>query len=192
MIAKPGGFTAKALATAMMLSGAVLYSTQPAAANPELDPTVFKCVRQGEGWATFAQRGNAVSTVPMIRWNTTEFGSDYTPENRCRIVSERLTKAVANNGGMLSNLDLTTGTLNDYPVVCFVTQNSSTSTCDNSNLLFTLNKQNASNPSQVLARLTNFRQGRASDSTIDENGGIALFISLETLVDRILPQDSGW
>jgi len=114
VITKLGRWTAQMLATGLTISGIVACSTQPAATNPELqpveemannpepvEPTTFKCDWRGGQWGTFAQRNNAVSTIPMISWNSREFGDNWKPERRCQTVSKRLTKAVANNGGML-------------------------------------------------------------------------------------------
>ena len=65
--------------------------------------TTFNCVRQPTGWATIAQRGNAISQSPLLTWNSAEFGTDWTPEQRCKTVSQRLTNAVAKNSGKLSS-----------------------------------------------------------------------------------------
>ncbi len=143
-----------------------------------------------DSWGTFAKRGNAISEFPMLAWNTTEFGSDYSPSKRCNIVSQRLTGAVADNGGKLSNLELTTGMLNDYPVVCFVSNRSSK--CRDSNLLFTLKQENAKNPKQVLAKMILFGKGKAGEDEIIDEENYPDFISLKELVDGHLPQDSGW
>lgn len=166
-----------------------LFSQETAVTPESHEPTSFNCMPSEGGWATFAQRGTAISTVPMIAWNTTEFGNDYTPDERCRIVSQRFTIAVADNGGKLSHLDLTTGMLNNYAVVCFVLNRSST--CNDSNLLFTLKQENAQNPRLVLAKLTNFGRGKAgSDVTVYEKEP-PQFISLEKLVNDTLPPDTG-
>jgi len=124
----------------------------------------------------------------MIAWNTTEFGNDYTPDERCRIVSQRFTIAMADNGGKLSHLDLTTGTLNNYAVVCFVLNRSST--CNDSNLLFTLKQENAQNPRLVLAKLTNFGRGQAGSYVTVYEKEPPQFISLEKLVNDTLPTDT--
>ncbi|MBO1348150.1 MAG: COP23 domain-containing protein [Hormoscilla sp. GUM202] len=164
VITKLGRWTTQMLATGLTISGIVACSTQPAATNPELqpveemannpepvEPTTFKCDWQGGQWGTFAQRSNAVSTTPMISWNSREFGDNWKPERRCETVSERFTKAVANNGGMLSSLYLTTGKMNNLTVVCFVKQKPGT--CNEDNLLFTLNKNNSKSPSEVHAQI---------------------------------------
>ncbi len=194
MTTKPSQFLAQALVTALILSGTVACSTQ-IASNPEQKPpeqtapspvvtTIFTCVKQPPGWATIAQRGNAVSQSSLISWNSLEFGPEWTPEKRCHIVSQRLTDAVANNGGSLGGLDLTTGSINTYTVVCLVTQEQKS--CDEKNLLFTLNKANAKNPAQVLVQLTNFATGLVSNKDFIERNRTPQYIPLETLVDRLL------
>ncbi|MGK7900967.1 MAG: COP23 domain-containing protein [Hormoscilla sp.] len=179
----------KVLATAITLSGIIACSPQEGQVTSSIS-TTFQCRPYKYSWGTFAKRGNAISEFPMIAWNTTEFGSDYTPEKRCNIVSQRLTRAVADNGGMLSNLELTTGMLHDYPVVCFVTNSSSK--CTDSNLLFTLKQENGKNPNKVLAKMTLFGRGKAGEDEIIDEEIYPEYISLQELVDRRLPQGSGW
>ncbi len=200
MTAKPGRFTARVLATAVTLSGIIACSTQETTNTPvSREPTTFKCMLYQNTWGTFAERGNAVSKDPMIVWNTIEFGDKYTPEERCDIVSKRFTDAVASNGGMLSNLDITTGTLKNYPVICFVTQTGSStsgsSPCNDRNLLFTLKKENADTIQkrrEILGRLTNFSQGKTGSGPVYEREKFPESIPLEILVNKILPQESGW
>jgi hypothetical protein len=154
-------------------------------------PTTFKCVKQATGWATIAQRGNVFSESPLLTWNSTEFGTEWTPEQRCQTVSQRLTDAVVKNGGRLRNLDLTTGKVdNGYTVVCMVTARQKS--CDRENMLFTLNKQNTQAPSEVLAKITNFAKGDASHSSVAESGNSPQFIPLETLVNRSLGKETGF
>ena len=70
----------------------VVASTTPPVA------TVFDCVKNesdsGDSkvvtFATFARRGERRSSAPLITWNSTEFGSEYPPEKRCGIVSQKL------------------------------------------------------------------------------------------------------
>jgi hypothetical protein len=110
-------------------------------------------------------------------------------------VSKRLTKVVAENGGRLETLDLTYGIVNvkngersgDYTVIC-VANRENKETCTESNMLVTLSPQNATDPSSVLATMTNFSQGvSGGKSTIRESALGQQFIPLESLVDKILP-----
>ena len=113
--------------------------------------TVFLCVRHVNGFATIAQRGDR-TTPPVITWNATL--GEYTPQQRCNIVSQRLTATVARNGGKLRNLQLTAGVVNNQAVICVV--NNVQPICNSSNMLFTLPPENAKIPGEVLAKLYNF------------------------------------
>jgi hypothetical protein len=146
--------------------------------------TTFECVEQSGTWATLAKRGNSVSISPLITWNTQEFGSDYTPEKRCEIVSGKLTQAVAQNGGTLGGLKLKHGKVDDgQTVVCVLTLGQSS--CNRDNMLFTLSQENANKPNKALSTITNFAQGKATNSTMDESR-FPSQIFLEQLVDPSL------
>jgi hypothetical protein len=120
----------------------------------------------------------------MILWKSTEFGREYTPWQRCQIVSNRLTQAVAQNGGRLSNLQLTTGIINNLPVVCYV---NGRGRCNSQNLLFTLDKRNAKNPGDALTRLINFAQDGSGPVTTFRTGtqsSAPQFVPFGDMVDR--------
>lgn len=159
--------TAPLLASTLVLTGTAAFANQVQARqvgnSGNGTTTTFQCVTSGRNFVTIARRGS-VTTDPMILWKSTEFGSEYTPWQRCQTVSKRLTKAVAENGGRLSNLQLTTGTINNLPVVCYV---NGRGRCTSQNLLFTLDKRNAKNPGEALAKLINFAQ--------DGGGPVAVF-----------------
>jgi hypothetical protein len=152
-----------------------------------VDSTIFPCIQKGNNWETIAQKGNKVSHSALLTWNTTEFGDKFTPEERCQIVSDKLTQAVINNGGRLGNLTLTYGPVNDLTVICVVPEKEVI--CNEKNMLFTLNQKNAQNPSQVLADITDFTQGE--DKTIAE-GGLPQYILLENLVDKHFKNNTVW
>lgn len=189
---KPARFDFRILAAALTLFSTVACSTQTSStANAEssgekaiaptkvTDPTTFSCVQQGGGWATLAKRGTLVSKVPLITWNTTEFGAEFTPEKRCQIVSQKLTDVVAQHGGLLGELQLTTGQVDDQTIVCVLTPDQKY--CDGNNQLFTLNKENAKDPSNALRKITSFSKGSADSSSIPESG---YSIPLQELVNR--------
>lgn len=121
--------------------------------QPENLTTTFECITEGRSFATIARRGDRV-TAPIILWRTNEFGREYTPQNRCRMVSDRLSRAVDENGGRLTNLQLTTGRVNGLPVICYT--NGGQYGCNSRNLLLTLDSRNASNPNAALDNLLNF------------------------------------
>ncbi len=155
------------------------------------ETTKFKCVQDKGNWVTIAQRGKVISATPLLTWNTMEFGDRWTPEKRCNIVSDRLNQAVAMNEGRLRDLDLTSGKVqNGYTVICAV--NLSQINCSLENMLLTLKRENAQNPSLVLFKIANFAEGKTERVTINENGGIPQYISLEALVDRSFGNNEGW
>lgn len=166
-----------ATATTVQARSAILIANQT---------TVFQCVGSNRSLATIAKRGNR-TTDPIILWQTTEFGSEFTPSQRCQAVSQRLTQAVANNGGSLSNLLLTTGTVNNLPVVCFV---NGRGRCNSGNILFTLDRKNANNPGAVLTRLVNFAENGAGQAVVSRTRPTGeseqQYVSLQDLVDRSL------
>ncbi|MBW4501611.1 MAG: COP23 domain-containing protein [Scytonema hyalinum WJT4-NPBG1] len=136
--------------TLLLTSELGLSQTQGA---PKTDATTFQCVRQGSGYATIAQRGNR-RTSPIITWNSTAFGPQYTPQKRCEAVSQRLTQAVASSGGRLSKLRITNGTLNSTPVICYITNKEEQ--CNSKNLLLTLNQSDRGKEEEILKQLMAF------------------------------------
>ena len=142
-------------------------------------PTIFKCVQQGNGWATIAKRGS-LTISPLITWDTKEFGEEFTPEQRCKKVSPKLTQFVADNGGKLGYLKLRFGPLNNQTVVCVV--NDGQKICDAENLLFTLNQKNSKNPQEVVNKIIRVGNGDATNVNIEENGK-SFSILLENLVE---------
>jgi len=180
-------FTAPLLASALVFAGTVALASQvqaaPASNSLNNTKTTFQCVTSGRNFVTIARRGN-VTTDPMILWKSTEFGREYTPWQRCQIVSNRLTKAVAQNGGRLSNLQLTTGIVNNLPVVCYV---NGRGRCNSQNLLFTLDKRNAKNPGDALTRLINFAQdggGPVTTFRTRTQSSAPQFVPFGDMVDR--------
>lgn len=152
--------------------------------------TTFICGRSGNDPATLVQVNNRTLRSPLIVWKTHYFGDEYTPEQRCQSVSQRLTQVVAQNGGRLSNLRLSVGSVYGLTVVCYL--NNATS-CNQDNILFTLKPQNARNAPGILSRLSNFGQfgGGASvneSSGLNNDGGS---ISLEDEVTQAEQMEGG-
>lgn len=185
---------AQVLLSVLAVSGTIATATTAEARPGTLvaanETTVFRCVGSGRNLATIAKRGNR-TTDPIFLWQTTEFGREFTPNQRCQTVSSRLTQAVANNGGSLSNLLLTTGTINNLPVVCFV---NGRGRCNSGNILFTLDRKNARNPGAVLARLVNFAENGAGEAVVSRTRPTGeaeqQYVSLQDLVDRSLNSGS--
>lgn len=141
-----------------------LSQTRRAVANP----TKFLCVSQGNGYATIAQRGNR-RTSPLITWTSNAFGSQYTPEKRCNMVSQRLTQAVVATGGRLNTLRMTHGTVGSAPVICYI--KNPEEECNSGNVLMTLNRNERGKEGEILKQLTNFSvKGTGSPLTRSADG----------------------
>jgi hypothetical protein len=115
--------------------------------------TTFHCIASGQGYATIAKRGERI-TAPVITWNSNEFGTQYTPHERCKIVSDRLSEVVAAKGGKLRNLQLTYGRVNSKPVICYV--GSRNEICNRKNILMTLRESDRGKERQILEQLVTF------------------------------------
>jgi Circadian oscillating protein COP23 len=116
-----------------------------------LPATTFACIKKGSDPVTVARRGDRV-TSPMITWKDQTWGK-YTPEKRCQIVSQRLTKAVASSG-KLSSLDMTYGNVNSIPVVCYITKKSEK--CNSENILFSLKSSERGQEKKIISELLDF------------------------------------
>lgn len=156
-------FPIPVLVATLAFSSAITFQNEVQAQPQKKMATVFRCVRSGQAYATIAQRGNERS-APMITWER-YVSAGYTPQQRCQIVSQKLTRAVAQNGGRLSNLLLTIGVVNGETVICYV---NSGARCGINNTLFTLSPEGAKDPGAVLANLLRFGQ-RGSYTVIREN-----------------------
>jgi hypothetical protein len=158
------------------------------ASNSSAMPTVLECTQDQGQWVTIAKRGNTISS-PLLIWQTAEFGDKYTPAERCKIVSERLTNFVTANGGRLQNLLLKTGTVNNQTVVCAVVKYDQT--CQEDNLVLTLNQDNSKSKDQVLASFENFAKGQKT-SPVYEQGNTAPMISVNVAMELPTNNDQGW
>ena len=126
-----------------------------------LSKTTFACVRVGGNPATIAIRGER-KTSPMIMWKDTSYGA-YTPQRRCEIVSQRLTRAVASRG-KLSSLNITYGILNSLPVICYITRKEEK--CNSENILFSLRSNEIGKEQEILDGLLNFSKIGKGDPTM--------------------------
>jgi hypothetical protein len=115
----------------------------------------FYCGQSKRVPTTMAQTSRGA--VPVIHWVST-LGENYTPEYRCKIVSEKFQTFY--NNGMLNYL--TTGTVNQQPVICAAQKENGP--C--SGVLFTL-KPN-SDPGRTLQRLLSIRD-RAPGAVLNES-----------------------
>jgi hypothetical protein len=156
------------------------------ASNTDSIPTLLKCTQENGQWVTIAKRGNFISD-PLLIWQTAEFGDRYTPGERCKIVSERLTTFVTANGGRLQNLLLKTGTVSNYTVVCAVIKYDQD--CREDNLVLTLNQDNSKSKDQVLATFETFAKGQ-NTPPIYEQGSTSPIISVNVSTLNINNKDN--
>lgn len=130
-----------------------------------LPRTTFACANQDKDYVTVARRGNR-QTPPMIIWKDTSFGAKYTPQARCQIVSQRLTKAVSSSG-KLNSLDMTHGIVNSTPVICYITRKGDK--CNSQNILFSLKASERGQEQKILAELLNFSKLGSGSPTVRGN-----------------------
>ena len=130
-----------------------------------LPRTTFACVNQNKDYVTVARRGDR-QTPPMIIWKDTSFGEKYPPQVRCKIVSQRLTKAVSSSG-KLNSLDMTHGIVNSTPVICYTTRKGDK--CNSQNILFSLKASERGQEQKILAELLNFSKLGSGSPTVRGN-----------------------
>ncbi|MFB2920926.1 COP23 domain-containing protein [Aerosakkonema funiforme] len=151
------------------------------------ESTVFVCENTADGiLATVAKRGEYTSS-PLITWQSTYFGSNYTPDARCSIVSEKLTNAVASNGGSLANLNLTHGRVNNQTVICWV---QGRARCNAGNMLFTLRPANAKKAPAIVQQLQDFALGTVEVPAVPETTP-QRYANLESMLRLPLRLQSG-
>ncbi|MBD2413749.1 hypothetical protein FACHB389_30555 [Nostoc calcicola FACHB-389] len=169
----------------------------PGIYQPVFSSTSFVCGQIGGSPATLVQVNGQTLLLPLIIWETASY--DMSPEQRCQMVSWRMTTAVAQNGGKLNNLLLATGKVNGYNVICFV---NSYESCNSNNIIMTLlRRENARNPGNVLTRIIRF--GRyGTGLNVIENGGftggavgeaeiIPTTVSIEEAINQLVNESGG-
>ena len=146
--------------------------------------TQFICVPQGDGnVATVGQRPGG-EPIPIIVWTAASakyFGEKFTPQGRCKIVTERLTDAIVESGGSLKDVVLMNGKVGNKTVICVVSINDTG--CDGSNTLFTLNPKNAEKADEVLAQIVQISREGSSAGVIRETRG-RVQVRLKDLLSR--------
>ncbi len=148
-------FGTRLLAVALAASSVLAMSQQGFSQTPtsNTSKTTFHCIRNGSGYATVARRGKD-QTGAIITWNDTSFGSKFTPKERCKIVGQRFNKAVSESGYSLGLLKLTHGTIRSNPVICYI--GNTTETCNDKNLILTLNPSERGQERQIIDQLKQF------------------------------------
>ncbi|MCF2150525.1 hypothetical protein IQ276_029695 [Desmonostoc muscorum LEGE 12446] len=175
---------------------------QPPPVYPPIQPSAFSstsfvCGQIGGSPATLVQVNGQTLLLPLIIWETASY--DMSPEQRCQAVSWQMTRAVAQNGGKLSNLLLATGKINGYNVICFV---NAAESCKSENVIMTLlRRENARNPGNVLTRIIRF--GRyGTGLNVIESGGftggvvgeaeiIPTAVSIEEAINQLVNESGG-
>ncbi len=149
-------------------SGSILLLPTIAIQTPSyaLPKTTFACIRQDDVYVTVAVRGNR-QTAPMITWKDTSHGENFTPEKRCKLVSQRLSKAVSRSN-KLNSLTMTHGLVNSVPVICYITRKGET--CNDKNILFSLKASERGQEQNILDNLLSF-SNKGSGSSIQESAG---------------------
>jgi len=160
-------------------------ATQPSTPSPQSSPqqnsplaTIFQCVKSDEGrYMTVGVRPDNPDNVAVIFiWSTEEFGSRWSPYNRCTEVTSRLNKLVPISGRYLQSATLDVATISDQYVICI--KRSSDEKCTNENMLVTLNKENAKSPREAMDKLILIAEGRVKIDALLESG--SSFSSLES------------
>jgi Circadian oscillating protein COP23 len=157
----------------------------PSSAQTKKDVTVFSCIQQGENYATIAKRDKR-ATPPLIIWKDTSFGDNYPPKKRCEIVSSRLSKAVAEQGGRLSTLKLTHGKIGSNSVLCYISHPNDV--CNSKNILLTLKSEDRGQEKAIIEQLVSLKvtEQPLMRGGINERRTIASF----TEIDKFLNADS--
>jgi hypothetical protein len=140
-----------AISSTVMLTNELGYAQTP---SPRRNLTTsFHCIRQGKDFATVARRGNR-TTAPIITWSDTSFGPQFTPEERCKSVSQRLSNAFASRAGRAGTLKITHGAVGNNSVICYV--QTTREKCNFTNLLLTLKQSERGQEREILNQLLNF------------------------------------
>ncbi|MFO0171505.1 MAG: COP23 domain-containing protein, partial [Aphanizomenon sp.] len=157
--------------------------------NSNVDPseeantgTKFSCVPQDNGnVATVGQRPGG-QPIPIIIWTSQTskyFGDKYTSQGRCKIVTNKLTRAVTNSNRKLKDVVLMTGRINKSTVICIVSANETG--CNGGNTLFTLKPENAKKADQILAQIMRISREGSGAGVIRETSA-RLQVTLEDVL----------
>ena len=178
MVVKTGS-VAQLLAVLVLVAGGTTInlssSSAQSSSSAKAKPVSFTCGKSNNAPATIARtpRGD----VAVIRWASGFFsGTGFTPEKRCQEVSSRF-QAYHDNGTLKY---LTTGRLNNQPVICTAQQRGSACT----DVLFTLEPED--NPNQVLRQLLSIRSG-ATTGPLSRGGSSPqkqVYINLDEYLNR--------
>lgn len=167
---KPGELpTVTAPQPPQVIPSATPSNSDSASTTPDTTPTAAASTIKVscDNLTTIVQKGDR--KAPLFNWRTNYFGTEYTPDKRCQLVSARLQAAADSNGGTLKGLELGSGALNSQPVVCILATGENR--CTDRNLLFTLNPENAKRSQAVIAKILTFAND--GSTTVDESARVS-------------------
>jgi hypothetical protein len=136
-------------ASVVGLAFGILPTTLTQAQTQTQSEYSFVCKKESGGvWTTFAEGPRGLKAY--IRW-TSDFGAlaNYTPEKRCREVSERLNNHLRTQ----KSFHLTHGKQDKYPIICVT--NFEGGGCKEKGLVYTLDPNGKRTPDEVIADLLN-------------------------------------
>lgn len=149
-----------ALTAASSLIGGQLPVAASETAPASSGKVKYQCIKQGSVNRTVAQTSRG--PIELIVWRSDFFsGSGWSPERRCHEVTQRFQE----HSDKKNFKYISTGTLNNYPVICVSEQSGK---CRADGLLITL--QPSDDPNKVLSDLFNLA-ARASAGGITRTEG---------------------
>ena len=140
----------------------------------------YECVNQNGKYQTVAYTRNG--PVRLIQWSSEFFSSSgYTPEMRCALVTDRFQRHY--NANTLKFV--TTGRINNQPVICVAEKVGNDYVCKSNGLLLTLEPRD--NPTQILRSLFDLA-ARTSSGPLRRGGQVV--IDLEDFLNQAKPMES--
>ncbi|MBW4495264.1 MAG: COP23 domain-containing protein [Oscillatoria princeps RMCB-10] len=159
-----------ALAAALGATATIAVETGLIAGAAAQQKNQFYCDTSKSPPATIVRtpRGN----VPVIRWTSDVFPPPLTPEERCKIVSQRFQEFQNQNKLRY----ITTGQMNGQLVVCVANRKDG----DCTGLLFTLKP--GSDPRSTLERLLNYK-ALAGGNPLNQSSSERLYVDMEEIIN---------
>lgn len=161
-------------------------SSEPSLGSSEVKIR-FYCHESAQNLATVVENSKVESQIKIINWNVSNkyFGDDWSPEKRCRVVSERFQAIYNRNKLAYLTVDDAHWLGNKaIPIICGVQEKGIT--CKEEDLLFTL--ENQDDPNAVLAELVAIRQDPQTNKALlrgDEQSfedGVRIYYDLTKLL----------
>jgi hypothetical protein len=133
------------------------------------EQVTYTCQLINDTPTTVFRRGN--KERQMISW-VRSFGGSYTPERRCKEVTERLNQNVSSRGRFLTH-----GIKNQQPIICFTDRTGGG--CNS--LFFTLKR--GDNAKEKLKNLFALNQGNYSSDSPLREGACSLYIDIDAITN---------